>query len=200
MLFVINYQLSMSDKSNSINFQLSRMYIYFNSRFIDNNKQLPISDTGASMKSVYEAIIDYKITSELIYPYEIEKCNSIPPKAVYDNAMRNKNPIFNYRRIIPCMYSIKYIISVLKLPIMAGMSVYENFTELSKNNDVLDKPEGQFLGLHAILITGYNDDDKTVTILNSHGTEFGDGGFFRMSYNYLLNANLTFEFWVVNSN
>ena len=33
-------QLCMSDKNNLINFPLSRLYIYFNSRFIDNHKKI----------------------------------------------------------------------------------------------------------------------------------------------------------------
>ena len=68
----VSNQLLMSDNKNLINFIPSRMYIYFNSRFIDNDKQMPLTDSGASLKSVYQALSTYKFTSEDIYPYEIQ--------------------------------------------------------------------------------------------------------------------------------
>ena len=53
--------------------------------------------------------------------------------------------------------------------------------------------------MHAIVLVGYNDVTQTVEILNSHGETFGNRGFFRMSYKYLLNNDLCFDFFVVNS-
>ena len=155
------------------------MYIYFNSRFIDNDKQMPLTDSGASLKSVYQALSTYKFTSEDVYPYEIQNVNRIPPKNVYDQAIyKMENPIESYRRINPCIYSFKYILNVLKLPIMFGMSVYENFIDLNRENDLLCEPNGEFLGLHAVVIVGYDENCQCFDILNSHGVEFGNDGFF----------------------
>ena len=109
------------------------------------------------------------------------------------------NPFESYRRINPCIYSFKYILNVLKLPIMFGMSVYEYFVNLNKENDLLYEPIGEFLGFHAVVIAGYNDQNQCMDILNSHGIEFGDNGFFRMSYKYILNPDLCFDFYVINA-
>ena len=79
------------------------------------------------------------------------------------------------------------------------MSCYDNFNDLNKDNYNLRKPEGQFLGLRAVLIIGYNDSNQTVLIVNSHGKEFGLNGTFQMSYNYLMDPTLCFEMFVLNS-
>ena len=56
---------------------------------------------------------------------------------------------------------------------------------------------GEFLGLHAVVIVGYDDQNQCMDILNSHGVEFGNDGFFRMSYKYIMNLDLCFEFYVI---
>ena len=50
-----------------------------------------------------------------------------------------------------------------------------------KENDPLYEPIGKFLGLHAVVIVGYDDDCQCMDILNSHGVEFGNNGLFTLS-------------------
>ena len=53
--------------------------------------------------------------------------------------------------------------------------------------------------MHAVLIVGYDDIDGTFIVVNSHGREFGNGGKFKLGYEYALNPDLVFEFWVINT-
>jgi C1A family cysteine protease len=47
-------------------------------------------------------------------------------------------------------------------------------------------PEGEgVLGLHAVLAVGYDDSNHVVTIKNSWGTEWGEGGYGRLTYQYV---------------
>ena len=39
---------------------------------------------------------------------------------------------------------------------------------------------------------------ETFDILNSHGSQFADNGYFRMPYSYALNKDLAFEFYCVD--
>ena len=178
---------------------LSRLYIYFNSRLIDSEHVLPLCDSGASLRNVYKALLKYKFPSEITYEYEISKVNTIPPKHICENAIFKKQMISSYRKIIPSLYSIKYILYKLQLPIMFGMAVYENFVELDNTNYTLTDPKGSLLGHHAVLIVGYDDNDQTFWILNSHGKLFGDEGYFKLSYKYALGPNLSFDYWLLNS-
>ena len=105
---------------------------------------------------------------------------------------------YSYRRVVPKLYSIKYFLAVLKRPIAFGMSVYSNFVDLDRNNFVLSEPQGQYLGLHAVLMYSYSDETQTFGIINSHGKKFGNDGKFEMSYSYALNPELCFEFYIMN--
>ena len=190
--------LSLSDKLN-INSNVSRLYLYFCTRWLDNNKILPVQDQGATLKSVFNALTQYHYIDEQKYPYFEFMVNDIPYKHIFEQAIKNKCPIISYRQIVPSKYSIKYILYKLKLPILFGMSVYSNFLDLTKEDDILNVPNDkhEFLGNHAVLIVGYDDTTETFDILNSHGPEFSDNGYFRMKYEYILNPNLCFEFYCV---
>ena len=53
-------------------------------------------------------------------------------------------------------------------------------------------------GGHAVVLVGYNDTTQTFDVLNSHGSGFADGGYFRLKYEYALTPDLAFEFYVIN--
>ena len=84
------------------------------------------------------------------------------------------------------------------MPILFGMDVYSNFMDLTKENDILPLPKknDKAIGMHAVLIAGFDDETQTFDILNSHGTDWGNGGYFRMPY--ALNPDLCFEFYCVH--
>ena len=80
------------------------------------------------------------------------------------------------------------------------MTIYTNFLSLTKENDIssMPKPEHEFLGLHAVLIVGYDDETETFDILNSHGIDWGNDGYFRIKYEYVI-SDLCFEFYCINN-
>jgi len=53
------------------------------------------------------------------------------------------------------------------------------------------------LGGHAVIVMGYDDDTECFIVKNSWGTKWGDKGYFYMPYDYLLNRNLSDDFWVI---
>lgn len=53
----------------------------------------------------------------------------------------------------------------------------------NQNNICLQSSE---CGGHAVVITGYNDNNQTLEIKNSWGTSWKDGGYGRMTYEYFL--------------
>jgi len=179
---------------------ISRLYLYFCSRWLDNNMILPVQDQGATLKSVFSAISQYNYVDESKYQYYQHLVNDIPYKHVFEEAFKNKSPIVSYRQIIPSKHAIKYILYKLQQPIIFGMTIYTNFLDLTKENDILSmpKPEHEFLGLHAVLIVGYDDETETFDILNSHGIDWGNDGYFRIKYEYVL-SDLCFEFYCINN-
>jgi len=192
--------LSLSDKHSTLKCNISRLFLYFCTRFIDKKNMLPVEDQGATLKSVFTAISSYHWIDEVKYPYEIEKVNSIPPKQVFEESITiNKCPFVSYRQITQTKCSLKYSLYMCQLPILCGIMVYSNFMRLTKEDDILTLPahDDELLGGHAVVIIGFDDETDTFEILNSHGSDFADGGYFRIKSNYLLNSEMAFEFYTV---
>ena len=127
--------------------------------------------------------------------------NELPYNHIFVEAFTNKSPIVSYRQILPSKHALKYILYKLKQPIIFGMSVYTNFLNITKENDILSLPtaKDELLGLHAVLIVGYDDETDTFDILNSHGSDWGDNGYFKLKYEYALNPDLCFEFYTIQT-
>lgn len=85
-------------------------------------------------------------------------------------------------------------------PFVFGFQVYESFysdetEELGIAN--LPKPGERYMGGHAVVAVGYSDTNKRFICINSWGKKWGNNGCFTMSYEYLLNENLSDDFWSV---
>ena len=115
--------------------------------------------------------------------------------------LKNERVIESYRKVIPHEYNLKYILYKIRRPIVAGITIYENFLRITKTDSIVRKPlyNDHFLGAHAVLMIGYNDLNKTLTVVNSHGKDFGDNGKFYMSYDMITDDKLLFETWVINT-
>lgn len=180
----------------------SRRFIYFNSRLIDREREgskREIQDEGATLASAFESLNIYRFCSDNRCSFEIEKINSFPPSDAYLSAFENNDNITSYKRIVPSLYNFKYIISVLKKPIVFGISIYESFEKLTKDDDILDVPSEteDYYGLHAIIAVGYSDIDNTFTICNSHGVDFGNNGYFKLTYKFMMDSSYAFEHYIL---
>ena len=58
-------------------------------------------------------------------------------------------------------------------------------------------PREQVVGGHAVLAVGYDDTIDRFHVRNSWGTGWGVKGYFTMPYEYLLNENLSDDFWKI---
>jgi C1A family cysteine protease len=65
-------------------------------------------------------------------------------------------------------------------PIPTAMFVYEDF--MNYKSGVYSYTTGEELGGHAVLLVGYNDEEKYFIVKNSWGTGWGESGFFRIAY------------------
>ena len=104
------------------NISVSRLYLYFCTRWLDNKCILPIEDQGATIKNVFKSINDYKYITEDKYPYFTHLVNDIPYKHIFEEAFTNKCPILSYRQIMPSNHTLNYILYKLHIPILFGMS------------------------------------------------------------------------------
>jgi hypothetical protein len=68
-------------------------------------------------------------------------------------------------------------------PVVLGIPVYDNFYDLGPGHSDLNTVRGADEGGHAVTALGY--DSYGVTIENSWGTSWGDGGFGRLSWRFV---------------
>ena len=85
-------------------------------------------------------------------------------------------------------------------PFVFGFTVYESFeSEAVAKSGKLNMPkkgEAQ-VGGHAVMAVGYSDSSKRFIVRNSWGTSWGLNGYFTMPFDYLLNENLSDDFWTI---
>lgn len=86
-------------------------------------------------------------------------------------------------------------------PFVLGFTVYDAFEgdDVAKSG-VLNLPDYSTekpLGGHAVLAVGYDDASQRFIIRNSWGSNWGQSGYFTMPYAYLLDENLSDDFWTI---
>ena len=85
-------------------------------------------------------------------------------------------------------------------PFIIGFSVYESFEgpDMEKTGE-LNMPESgeRQIGGHAVLVVGYEEAQQRFLVRNSWGKNWGKAGYFTMPYTYLLDPNLSDDFWTI---
>lgn len=65
-------------------------------------------------------------------------------------------------------------------PLVVAFRVYDDFYDYESG--IYSYVEGSYIGNHAVLIVGYDDDNECLIVKNSWGTGWGEDGFFRIAY------------------
>jgi len=89
----------------------------------------------------------------------------------------------------------------MEFPVVFGISVYESFeSEKVAKTGIVPLPENteRMLGGHAIVLVGYDNEKKLFIFRNSWGEQWGDKGYGYLPFEYVCDANLASDFWVVN--
>lgn len=77
-------------------------------------------------------------------------------------------------------------------PVVAVFKVYEDF--MYYGGGVYRHATGDFIGLHAVAVIGYDDTEQAWLIKNSWGRQWGDGGFVRFGYGE-CSIDTEYVFW-----
>jgi C1A family cysteine protease len=72
------------------------------------------------------------------------------------------------------------------MPVVLAMRVFSNMSSTPKSG-LLPMPttKDTFQGGHAVLAVGYDNEKRVIIVRNSWGTDWADGGYFYMPYEYL---------------
>jgi C1A family cysteine protease len=184
-------------KNQKKEYQPSRLYIYYFSRLLENTIN---EDSGCTIRNVLKAINLYGACDEFLYPYKIKKYKNKPPYECIKNAKQNIKHI-EYISISQNLNIIKNCIYQQHL-IIFGIEIYDSFkNDCTLQNGNVPMPNinlENYLGLHCILLIGYDDKQKIFICQNSWGSDVGRNGLFNIPYNYILSNRLAADFWIIN--
>jgi len=171
-------------KEKITDWQPSRLYIYWFSRFLEGSTN---EDSGCQIRDVMTAIHTYGACDEKLLPYNINRFKTRPGNSCVRSATPHiKN--FKYLSLSNTESSLKNCLSS-GFPIVFGFDVYESFeTDVVATTGIVPMPDTskeELLGGHCVCIYGYDDVKKQYLIMNSWGTGWGQKGFFYAPYDFV---------------
>ena len=171
-------------KEKMTEWQPSRLYIYWFSRFIEGSTN---QDSGCQIRDVMTAIHTYGACDEKLLPYNINRFTNRPSNSCVRAATPHIKD-FKYLSVSNSEASLKNCLAA-GFPIVFGFDVYESFESQSVANTGIvpmpDTEKEQCLGGHCVCIYGYDDTKKQYLIMNSWGTGWGDNGYFHAPYDFV---------------
>jgi hypothetical protein len=179
---------------DTTNFKGSRLFLYYNERLLLNETNV---DNGAYLSDGIFTLKTFGLCEEKDWPYIIENLFKRPTDDIYQKAKLNF--VIEAFSISNDITTIKYWLNKNE-PIALGIAVYSNFMNFSSaksGNIGLPTNNDRFIGGHAVVLCGYDDDTQRFILRNSWGSYWGDKGYFYLPYNYITNDDLCDDLWVI---
>lgn len=176
----------------------SRLFIYYNERVDGHTVR---QDSGATIRESIKTITKKGACPESEWPYDVSKFAKKPPVACFADALKYEG--LTYKRVNQSVADIKTALAS-GLPVAIGISVYESFeTDAVAKDGIVPMPASaeSVLGGHAVLVCGYTtlNNSPYWIVRNSWGDTWGDKGYFYLPQAYLLDSNLSGDFWVLET-
>ena len=180
-------------------FTPSRLFIYYNERDMEGSVN---QDSGAQIRDGVKSVHKLGAPPESLWKYSDKNPGAFqkkPPKNVYAEAA--KHQVTSYQRVPRVLGQFKGCLAS-GYPFVFGFTVYTAFEDeaVATSGDLeMPGPKEEVLGGHAVLAVGYDDSAQRFVVRNSWGTSWGKKGYFTMPYAYLLEPNLSDDFWTIRS-
>ncbi len=145
------------------------------------------SCSGGSITTPSSYFVNTGIATEAADPYNIS-ATTCSPASYWVNQVHKINSWAYVATSSPTVDAIKNAL-VATGPLVTTMAVYQDFY-LYYRSGVYSYTSGSYVGSHAIVIVGYQDDATYpgggyFRVKNSWGTSWGEAGFFRIAYSEL---------------
>jgi C1A family cysteine protease len=183
---------------------VSRLLHYYATRKIEGTTG---EDAGATIRDTIKAGVTYGMADEKLWPYDISKFAVNPPSGVWTEAAKHK--VVSYHSIADGDIETMKTTLLTGQLVEFGFAVYDYMLSAQMAaNGILPRPvSGETeQGGHAVALVGFDDNmampdgsKGAFLVRNSWGTGWGIAGYFWMAYNYVGDANLASDFWVVVS-
>jgi C1A family cysteine protease len=203
-------------KQNLPSFVPSRLFIWYNARAKTNIRDATLKNCGCSIREAIKSLDmrSHGVCSEEDWSYEVAKADKKtlyfvngakaakrPPRVVYQHAHQHTAPkYFSFQSKGNRL--LNDLINCLDrgYPFVFGMSTYGLLKNVKSDGEGLKMPTQNMNGKpkhgHALMAVGYHPDRRRFIVRNSWGENWGDNGYFTMSYKYMT-SNHCYDFWTV---
>jgi len=181
-------------KQNTVVFAPSRLFIYYNERVIEGTVA---TDSGAQVRDGLKTVHKQGVCPETLWPYNITEFAIKPYQSCYTDALTHLAT--SYHKVAQNLNQMKSSLAD-GYPFVIGFTAYASFesAQVAQTGIVnLPQPGESVVGGHAVLVVGYDDSQSRFIVRNSWGASWGIQGYFTMPYDYLLNPQLSSDFWTI---
>jgi C1A family cysteine protease len=170
-------------------FPTSRLFLYYEAR-------RPIGtlaeDSGCVIRDALRVAYNIGVPRETGWKYNESKFTVEPPKRSYKSAPFHK--ITSYKAVPVSVLGVKSALAQ-GYPVVFGVAIFNTF--FNGANVPTPTYSDEYLGGHAMLAVGYDDQTNRVKVLNSWGVEWGDQGYVYLPYQYIGNPMLGDDYWTL---
>ncbi len=184
----------LKQSTKALDFMPSRLFIYYNERAIEHSVD---SDSGAMIRDGIKTVNKQGVCPENMWPYDINKFANKPLQTCYTVALNHQ--VLSYHRVTRNLNQMKSCLAE-GYPFVIGFTVYESFESdtVAKTGKLNMPKKGEDqVGGHAVMAVGYDNKTKRFFMRNSWGNNWGLNGYFTMPYDYLMEPNLSDDFWTI---
>lgn len=160
---------------------LSRLFVYWNARSYAGQTGV---DAGCQTRNAVRGIANFGAPPESFFPYNTSQITVKPPADAYSAAVALKSRIKAYQSVTS-LAAMKSAL-VQGLPVPFAFMVPDTFVSVTKfsGEQPMFTSTTQWIGLHAVVAVGFDDDASTVLCRNSFGPTWGKSGYFTMPYEW----------------
>lgn len=170
----------------------SRMFSYWAGRKQVGSQK---SDVGVHISDALDGLNKRGWVPERAYRYLSENLNRRPDPKTFQNSAKRKGRI-SYSTPTQSEQVLENLLLSGK-PVIAAIRVFPQIYGLRDEVLRLEKNLTSDSG-HAVLITGFDDATKTFSFRNSWGTSWGNQGYGKVSYEFLLDGYSTYDLKVID--
>lgn len=184
MVSVFEYFL----KKNHVQFpDLSEQFLYYNARKRTGREQF---DEGSNSVASIQTLSEEGICSEQAWPYKVGGFAETPSAQAYEEAKLRK-----VKRAVMVEKKIETLKSALDdgLPVVFAVDLFPSFGQgvngfisMPSDEEVQQLKESGENHAHAMVLCGFNEEQRVFKVRNSWGMDFGDRGYCYLSYDYIM--------------
>lgn len=167
----------------------SRLFMYYNERQLLNT--IP-QDSGSQIRIGLRAMNKFGVSMEKFWKYDTYNLTIKPPDKCYNIS----DKLIIYYRLDQTLNTLKQSL-IKKKPFVFGCCIYKDYllSALNGGTILLPKEDEEVIDYISFMCVGFDDNKGCFIIRNNRGLSWGDKGYGYIPYDYILNKNLSTDFW-----